>query len=84
VKLTFITEFDRKNLNFRPCGTKFDEKTDYISAGYETIFRDSEPGIPAVQTGRRRYGERPKSLALASGNRRWWNGKAVPATEAEG
>jgi hypothetical protein len=50
VKLRFITEFDRKNLNFRPCGKKFDEKTDYISAGYETFFRESEPGIPAVQT----------------------------------
>jgi hypothetical protein len=65
VKLTFITEFDRKNLNFRPWGAKFDEKTDYISAGYETIFRESEPAIPAAQTGRRRNGERPKSLALA-------------------
>jgi hypothetical protein len=69
VKLTFITEFDRKNLNFRPWGAKFDEKTDYISAGYETIFRESEPGFPAVQTGRRGNGERPKSRALAHVNR---------------
>jgi hypothetical protein len=48
---------------------KFDEKTDYISAGYETIFRESEPGFPAVQTGRRGNGERPKSRALAYVNR---------------
>jgi hypothetical protein len=84
VKLRFTTEFDRKNLNFRPCGKKFDEKTDYISAGYETFFRESEPGIPAVQTRHRRTGERPKSRALAYVNRRWWSGKAVPAAEAEG
>jgi hypothetical protein len=40
VKLTFITEFDRKNLNFRPFGTKSDEKPAYISASYEPTFRE--------------------------------------------